>query len=119
MTTKSEIIAAVQAAADGYFADETIEETKRKTIALSLGTPGQRITIAGQTSDSNAALSPEPTVFATLIEGIADWLNAGGIGEIATIKAKLNELIQNYNQLLDDYDNTIVPSAAQIVTELP
>jgi len=116
MSTKSEIIIAIQDAADAYFADTTIDETKRKSIALALGTPGQRITIADQTNDSNAALTPEPTVFATLIEGIADWLDTEDVPEV---KSKLNELIIQFNQLLTDHNASVVPSSASVVAVLP
>jgi hypothetical protein len=102
MTTKSDLLDAINAAADAYLAGTPADEddaNRRRSVAIALGTPGQRIEIEGTTSNSNAALSPEPTVFATLVEGLADWLNA--------------ELIAQFNQLLDDYNKGVVPSSAR------
>jgi len=119
LSTKTAIIEAIQNAADSYYADITIDEVQRSAVALALGTPGQRITIADQTNDSNAALTPEPTVFSTVIEGIASSLDASGVGEVAAIKAKLNQVIGQYNQLLSDHNSSTVPSTATVVSVLP
>lgn len=121
MTTKAEIIAAIEAAADAYLAgtpSSEDDEIRRKVVATVLGSAGRRIEIAGQESDSNAGLSPEPTVFATLVEGLADWLVGAGVGNIAAMRAKVNEIIASHNQLIADYNAGTVPTTASTVTLL-
>ena len=119
MTTKADMIAAIQAIADAKLADTSLDANQRKAVALALGSPGQRIEIAGTFADSNAAFTPEPKVMSTLVEGIASWADAQGIAGIAGIKGKLNELILQYNQLLADHNAGVVPSSATPVTVLP
>ena len=68
MTTKSDIIAAIQAAADA---------TGVNTIRIGLGTPGSRIADPiGEMKDTGAGWVPEPKVWPTVIAGIAAWIDA-------------------------------------------
>lgn len=122
MTTKQDLLDAIAAAADSYLSgapSDDADEQRRQVVGIALGTPGQRITIAGEVNQSNAALSPEPTVFATVIEGFADWLDGVDVGQITAIKSKLNELIAEYNQLRADYNAATVPTTAAEVSVLP
>jgi hypothetical protein len=77
MTTKADIIADVQAAADAYFGADP--ETGR-AVYLVLGTPGTKIEIADQTWLSGATWANVPGVLETVIEGLAAWLDAHGLG---------------------------------------
>jgi hypothetical protein len=117
LTTKSEIIQAVQDAADAYYADPAVDETAGTAIKLGLGSPGEVLYIENQRLDSGSAWLTEPATFPTLIEGLADWLDAQG--SVGTIKAKLNELISEYNQLRADYNAGTVPTTAADVDPIP
>lgn len=71
MSTKTEIIAAIQAVADA--SDDT-------NIQIALGTPGSYIkNIIGEIQATGSAWAPEPKTWATVIEGLADWLDGGGV----------------------------------------
>lgn len=117
MTTKTDIIAAVQAAADAAAANPAYSDDARSAIAIGLGTPGRTVAIAGQRMHTGSAWAPEPCAFATLVEGIANWLDAQG--SVGTIRSTLNTLITQHNQLLADYNNGVHPSTATTVTPLP
>lgn len=108
MATKADMIAAIQAVADGSGSD---------TIRMALGEPGSYVKDpTGATRETGAAWAPEPKTWPVVIEGLADWFDAQGLG---AIKPKLNELIGAYNQLRSDYNAGIVPTAAPEVDPLP
>lgn len=120
MTTATDIIDAVQAAADAAYADTlTGTPNSRAAIAVALGTPGATVRIADQPRPTGSAWEPEPKVFGVLVAGLADWLDAAGIGEVATLKTTLNTLIGQYNQLLSDHNSATVPSTAAPVVPIP
>lgn len=77
MTTKAEIIADVQAAADTYFG---ADPESGRAVYLVLGTPGTKIEIADQTWLSGSTWSRIPGVLETVLEGLAIWLDAHGVG---------------------------------------
>lgn len=110
MTTKADIIAAIQAAADA----------STNAIRIPLGTPGTVVpNVTGQLTPTGQAWVPEPKVFPALVEGIADYLDAQGLGQVAAMRAKVNELVGAYQQLKSDYNNGIVPTTAPDVEPLP
>ncbi len=76
MTTKSDIIAAVTAAADAYFVADP--ETGR-AVFLSLGTAGTKLIVAEQPWWSGGAWAQTPGVLETIVEGLAAWLDAHGV----------------------------------------
>jgi len=115
--SKSAIIAAVQDAADAYYADPAVDEDARNAIKLAMGSTGTVLYVENQRLDSGAAWIDEPKPFPTLIEGIADWLAAQG--DVSAIEGKLNELIGEFNQLIADYNAGTVPTTASTVTPIP
>lgn len=109
MTTKAEIIAKIQAAADAC---------GNAQMQIGLGTPGSVVENAiGERKNTGTAWEPEPKSQALIIEGIAAWLDDAGVG--STLKSKLNELIGAYNQLREDYNAGTVPTTAPEVDPLP
>lgn len=120
MGTKEDIIQSIQQAADAYYEDTAVEESARKAIKIVMGSTDSSVPIfvAGEPYSSGAAWREEPKPFPTLIEGISNYLDGENVSSIAAITEKVNELITQYNQLLDDYDNGVVPSAAQYVVGL-
>lgn len=119
MSTTTEIIAAIQAAADALYFEPDGTPNARAAVRVALGTPGDTVQIAGRPNRTGSAWVPEPTVFSTLILGLADWLDDAGTGQIATMRSKINELIGQYNQLLADHNSATVPSTASAVALLP
>lgn len=115
MSTKTDIIDAIKAAADAYY---TADPETGAPVAVALGTPGAEVEIAGQTFDTGKAWENEPKSIPTQIEGLADYLDTQGLSDVAAVKSKLNELIGAYNQLLADYNNGVVPSTALPVTPI-
>lgn len=111
MATKDDIIAAIQAAADG---------SGSGNIRISLGAPGNHVKNSiGETKETAQAWEPEPKTWSVVAEGLADWADSLGLSGIAAIKAKVNELCNSYNQLLIDYDAGTVPTSAPPVPPLP
>jgi len=111
MATKDDIITAIQSVADA---------SGSGNIRISLGAPGSHVAdSAGKSKPTGAAWVPEPKTWPVVVEGLADWLDGQGIGEIAAIKSKVNELIAGYNQLRTDYNSGTVPTTASSVTPLP
>lgn len=105
MSTQEEIITAIQTAADA---------AEDSGIKIAFGTPGGRaLNIIGQVKPTGQAWLSPPSTWSVIIQGIADWLDAG------VTKSKMNELIGAYNQLREDYNNGIVPTSALEVTPLP
>jgi hypothetical protein len=109
MTTKAEIIATIQAAADACGDNQ---------MRIGLGAPGSVVENAiGEQKSTGSAWAPEPKSQALIIEGIAAWLDDAGVG--SALKLKLNELIGAYNQLREDYNAGTVPTTAPEVDPLP
>lgn len=111
MSTKTEIIALVQAAAD------TLDTPP---ILASMGTPGAYTKFPNleQQKPTGQVWENPASPWQAYSEGLAAWLDSQGITEIGDIKSKLNELIGEYNKLLSDYNNGVVPSSASSVTPL-
>jgi len=116
MTTKADIIAAQQAAADAYYIADPVTGA---SIKLGLGSTGTVVTIAGQKFDSGAAWGPEPAAIPCQVEGLADYLDTLGISETAAIKGKVNDLCASLNQLIADFDSSTIPTTAPTVPPLP
>jgi hypothetical protein len=93
VSTKADILSSIQAIADATGVDE---------IKMIIGTPS---------STNGKAWAPEPKVFSVLIEGLAGWLDSSH-------KAKINELVAGYNQLIADYNSSTVPTTAPTVSPL-
>lgn len=111
MTTKAEIIAQIQAAADAC---------GNAQMRIGLGAPGAVVKNAiGELKNTGSAWEPEPKSQALIIEGIAAWLDGAGVGDVGALKGKLNELIGAYNQLRLDYNAGTVPTTAPAVVPLP
>ena len=119
MTTTTEIIAAIQDAADTAYAGTDGTPDTRAAIAIALGTPGATVRIAGQPRPTGSGWTPDPKVFAVLVAGLAAWLDDAGVGEVGALKSTLNTLISQYNQLLADHNSATVPSTATTVTPIP
>lgn len=108
MTTKSEIIAKIQEAADASGSPQ---------MRIGLGAPGSVVENAiGEKKDTGTAWVPEPKSQALIVEGLAAWLDDAGVG--STLKSKLNELVGAYNQLRVDYNAGTVPTSAPEVDPL-
>jgi len=116
MTTKADIIAAVQAAADAYYVADPVTGA---SVKLGLGSTGTVVTIAGQKFDSGAAWGPEPAAIPCQVEGLADYLDAAGLGNMTAFHDKINELVAAHGQLVADYNGGIVPTTALPVLPLP
>lgn len=108
MSTKTEIIEAIQAAADA---------TENDGIRSALGEPGEVVTIEGLKRRTGAAWEDTPTSLEIQYEGLANWLDSQGIG--GSLKSKINELISGYTQLKSDYNNGVVPTTAPDISPLP
>jgi hypothetical protein len=119
MTTKSDLIAAIQDAADAYYIAPGVDPDAAAAIKIALGSPGVSVEIAGRQMQSGAAWTAEPKPFPTLIEGIADWLDAAGVGGVSSIKSKVNEIVSAYMQLKQDYNSSTLPTSANDITEIP
>lgn len=116
MSTKTDFIAAIAAAADAYYIADPVTGA---AVKIALGSASTKVIIAGQKFDSGAAWANEPKSIPTQIEGLADHLDSLGVTEVAAIKAKLNELISAYMQFRADYNNGTVPTSAPDVDPLP
>ena len=111
MTTKNDMITAIQASADA---------SGDNNIRISMGAPGNHLkNTIGETEPTAQAWQPEPKTWPVVIEGLALWADTQGVGQVGTIKAKLNELIGAYNQLRTDYNAGVVPTSAPAVTPIP
>lgn len=95
-------------------------KTAIQTVADAIDNPGA---YGLQTEGTKIEMSPEVTIITgeswgaenpiqIMFQGLANWMDA-------TYKAKLNELIGEYNQLRTDYDNATVPTNANAVTPIP
>jgi len=115
VTTRSELILAVQAVADNYYA---ADPAIGATAMIALGTPGTVVDVDGQKLNSGMAWAREMATFPVVLAGLADWLDGAGIGEVASIKGKVNDLCASLNQLIADYNASIKPTTAQSVPPL-
>jgi hypothetical protein len=119
MTTTTEIIAAIQAAADAAYAGTDGTPDTRAAIAIALGTPGDTVRIAGQPRPTGSGWTPDPKVFAVLVAGLAAWLDGAGIGDVGALKTTLNLLVTSHNQLIADHNSATVPTTALPVDPVP
>ncbi len=111
MATKDDMIAAIQAAADS---------SGSGNIQISLGTPGNHVLNSiMEMQETGKAWTPEPKTWPIVAEGLAAWADAAGIGDMAAIKAKINELIASHNQFISDYNANVIPTTAVPVVPLP
>jgi len=100
MSTYSDLRDTIQALAD----------TKNDEMKVALGSTGSEVTIGGEKMDTGQGWNSQ-AAFRLMIEGTSDWLDD-------VLIDKLNELIGEYNQLREDYDNSTVPTSANAVTPL-
>lgn len=112
MATKDDIISAVQTVADA---------TAEPKILASMGTPGAWTRFSGMEYQKATGQVWEnlPSPWDVFVEGLSDWLDSSGASDVGVIKAKLNELIGEFNTLLSDHNSGTVPSSASTVTPLP
>jgi hypothetical protein len=103
---------AVQAVADAAYVAHGEDAIG---AVLALGTPGQRIEVAGSLQETGGGWGNGKT-FEVLADGVELWLDDQG--SPAAITAKLNELIASFNQLLADYQASVVPSTATAITPI-
>ena len=96
----------------------TVADLQSDTIKVALGTPGSVVTIGTEDLDTGQGIV-SGAAFNVLVEGIAEYIDSQGVGDVSTIKSKLNELIGEFNQLLADYNSSTVPSTASTVTTIP
>jgi len=119
MSTKDDMIAAIQEVADDPNPAPPNEPRGAAKIRAVLGAPGEFVEIADTKLKTGGGWDPSPAIYEKLVEGLAKYLDDSGIAEVAAIKSKVNELIGEFNKLLDDYNNAVVPSSASAVTPLP
>lgn len=106
MATFDDMQTAIQAVADGY-ADDVLS-------SYALRTPGDLVEILpGVEIEPGSAWGSKSMEI--MLRGLANWVDAEGIGGF---KAKINEIIGEYNQLLSDYNNGIKPSTANTIVPL-
>ena len=81
MTTKTDIIAAIQGVADA---------TGDGNLRIAIGAPGDHVENSiGETQPTGDAWEPEPKTWPVVVEGIAAWLdskNVGGSAQFNTIQ---------------------------------
>jgi len=111
VATYDDIKARVQTAADGL----AVAGGSFPAARVALGSAGT-VTWAGDDYDTGRAWGASP--FEVLVEGLADWWD-NDVDSPATIKAKVNELIAAYTQLVTDYDGGTVPTTAPPVLPIP
>jgi len=110
MAAADDIKTKVRAEADGL----TPSEGKFPGARAALGTPDTTVEWEGDEYPCGTAWGESP--FEALVRGIGAW--SDDAGDVSAIKAKLNELIGEFNQLLDDHNNGVIPSTASSVTPL-
>lgn len=99
-----------------YVQDLPETVTERPALRVALGAPGETVKIGEETLATGRVwreVDPDVvvTTLAVLLEEACAELDA-------TLVAKLNELVGAYNQLLADYNDEEVPSAAPEVDPL-
>ena len=111
MATKDDITNAIKAVADA---------TGNGNTRISLGAQGDHeLNSIGESEPTGKAWDGDYKTWPVVVLGLANWVDSTGIGEVGTIKSKLNDLIGQYNQLLSDYNNGVVPSSATPITPIP
>lgn len=113
MALENDAILAINAAAAERYAASA---TDGAAVMAALGAPGTKVAIADQLLDSGAALGADKTL-QVLAVGLARAIEPQ-LGQVASIKAKVNELIVAYNALRADYNNGVVPTSAPWVDTL-
>ncbi len=119
MTTKQDIIQAIQEAADESNPAPPHVKEGEPRLRVALGEPGDVIDLEGDKWETGRGWEPLPTAYDKIIEGLAVVLDDKGIGDVAAIKAKVNELVGGYMQLKTDYNNGTVPTTAPDIAPLP
>jgi len=126
MGTAQDIIKAIQAVADSESGDNP-------QVTAQLGTTGNTILLSmpdvsysaggSNVTDSQDPIAAptgqgwqNPSAWRAVVKGLAVWLDDQT--ETREIRQKLNEVIVNYNQLLDDHNNGQIPSSANAVQPL-
>lgn len=87
-------------------------------VMIALGPPGAFVEIASQRLVTGSSWGEDKTL-QVLLQGVADYLDAQGIGSVSGAVGKLNELIAAYNQLRADYNASVAPTTAPAVLPLP
>jgi len=100
MSTYSDLRDTIQALAD----------TKNDEMKVALGSTGSEVTVGGEKMDTGQGWDSQ-AAFRLMVEGTSDWLDD-------VLIDKLNELIGEYNTLLDDYKKEGLSTTAQDVTPL-
>jgi hypothetical protein len=109
MTTKAEIIAKIQTAFDASGKDQ---------LRIGMGAPGAHVlNVNGESEETGQAWEPEPKTWPLIIAGLAEWLDDAGVS--IAVKDKLNELVNAYDQLREDFNSSTVPTTAPEVDPLP
>lgn len=93
----------------------TVADARGVPGSIGLRTPGDPVEYKDQELDVGTAWGEDKS-FEILTQGIANYLTSLGV---AGTKAKLNELIGAFNQLLDDHNTSTIPSSASEVDPLP
>jgi hypothetical protein len=118
-TTYDEFKTALQAAVDGLPSEW--EETA--ALRAAAGAPGDTVTLPGDEKRNTGAIWEEREgsviiLLGVLLKAVGDTMDSAGIGQVAGIAEKLNELIGEYNQLREDYNSSTVPTTAKEVDPL-
>ncbi len=87
--------------------------------ALGLKTPAPAVEVSHQVEVKPGESWGATKAFEIYLGGIAQYIDSTGLGELAAIKAKVNELAAAYNQLRTDYNSSVVPTTALPVDPLP
>jgi len=109
METWAEIMLLIQAIAD----------SRDDPGVYGMRTPGPDIEIRRDILVTPGGSWGSTKAFQLFLEGLGEWLDDAGVSNVSTIYAKLDELIDAYNQLRSDYNSSTVPTSAPSVAPLP
>jgi hypothetical protein len=98
---------------------QAIADSRDDPGAYGLRTPGEPIEIGRNVEIIPGGSWGENKPFQIYLEGLSEYLDTLGVSGVSAIKSKLNELIAAYNQLRSDYNNSVWPTTAPSVTQLP